>query len=143
MEKVEVYFDGQCGFCQAMSARLTKLDRHHRLVMRDYNDPDIAKTAAPRFTPADLAREMHVRLPDGTWRIGFAGWAAILRVLPGTSWLGAVLQFPPVAEIGRGLYRWFAPRRRVFSRILGLPAPCGSDGACRIPQAAQKPPVKT
>ena len=132
MEEIEVYFDGQCGFCRAMAARLSALDRKNRLIFRDYNDPAVAEQALPRFVPADLAREMHVRLPDGTWRIGFAAWAAILAALPRTYALGRLMQFPPVSEVGRLLYRWFAPRRRWFSKLLGLPAPCGPDGSCRI-----------
>lgn len=132
MDEVEVYFDGQCGFCRAMAARLAALDRNNRLVLCDYNDPGAAASAMPRFTPADLAREMHVRLPDTTWRIGFAAWAAILAALPRTRLLGRLMQFPLAAAVGRPLYRWFARRRLQISKLLGLPAPCEPGGACRI-----------
>jgi predicted DCC family thiol-disulfide oxidoreductase YuxK len=132
MEEVNVYFDGQCGFCRASSAKLLQLDRSHRLKMLDYNDPEVAATAEPRFRTEDLAREMHVRMPDGTWRIGFAAWAAVLSVLPATAWLGWLMKCPLVSEPGRVFYRWFASRRLQISRLLGLPAPCGPNGACRI-----------
>jgi len=130
--KLVVYWDGQCPFCSAIKQRFSALDTTHRLNFVDMNDPAVAETAAPRFTPAELTEEMRVKMPDGTWRTGFFAWAAVLRTLPLLRWLGILMQSWLLADIGPKAYRWTADHRYAISRLLRLPAPCAPDGSCRI-----------
>jgi len=133
MAALIVYYDGACPFCTESMHRIKRLDTDGRLHFVDLNLPQAAADAAPRFTPKDLADEMHLQLPDGTWRIGFYAWAAIISVLPRLAWVSNIMLLPPIAEIGRSAYRLFASRRYLVSKLLGMPAPCDATGACKIP----------
>jgi predicted DCC family thiol-disulfide oxidoreductase YuxK len=132
---ITIYWDGECAFCAALAERLGRFDTNRRLRLVDYRRPDIAATALPRFTFADLDAEMHALMPDGTWRIGYYAWSAALGRLPALSWLGWIMDWALFADIGPKIYRWIADRRLLISRIAGLPAPCGEGGSCRLPRA--------
>lgn len=129
---VTVYYDAACPFCVASMERVKRLDRAGRIEFVDLNTPEALAAAAPRFDAAALAEQMHVRMPNGTWRIGYEGWAHMMGALPGFAALAWLMKLPPVAQIGRPLYRWFAQRRYLVSKLLGLPAPCGTGAACPI-----------
>src|ERR1700737_2251156 len=107
--KVLVFMDGSCPLCQAVRARLEPLDKNARLQFLDYNDPAIAARAP--FPHERLDAEMHVRTPDGSWHVGFAGWAAVLRELPGLKWLGWLFRTFPFRWAGPSVYRWIARHR--------------------------------
>ncbi len=139
--KLQVYWDGQCPFCAAISSRLPFFDEHRRIELVDYNNPEVAATALPRFSFDDLNTEMHVAMPNGTWRIGYWGWSAVLAELPKFKWFARIMNLPIFADIGPKAYRWIADHRLVISKALGLPPPCDSTGACRIPSAPNKVPA--
>jgi predicted DCC family thiol-disulfide oxidoreductase YuxK len=122
--RLKIFTDGKCPTCRAARARVEPWDRNHRLEFLDYNEPVIAAQAP--FSRDELADEMHVLIPDGSWRVGFDGWAAILKELPAWRWLGAMGMIPPVRWIGRPFYRFFARHRY---RISGLASSC-PDGSC-------------
>jgi predicted DCC family thiol-disulfide oxidoreductase YuxK len=130
--KLEIYLDGSCAFCQWTRARIEPWDTHARLRFRDYNDPEIA--ASTPFSREELAREMHLRTPDGNWSAGFDAWVLILCALPGLAWLGTLLGVPPLRWLGPPAYRWIARRRLLLP---GVPPPCTIE-TCppprRIPQ---------
>jgi predicted DCC family thiol-disulfide oxidoreductase YuxK len=130
---ITVYWDGQCPFCAALAERLRQYDTEQALRLVDYHDASVAATALPRFSVADLDREMHASLSDGTWRIGYFAWAAVLIRLPRWRLLGHIMEAAIFADIGPKLYRWVAARRLTLSRLLGLPAPCTHASACRLP----------
>lgn len=125
--QLEIFLDGSCPFCRAIQARVEKFDTAGRLRFVDYNDPLIAARAP--FPRARLDEEMHVRTADGSWRVGYAGWVAVLRELPRLGWLGWLLGAPPIRWFGPAVYRWIARHRY---RIPGFPAPCHED-SCPIP----------
>ncbi len=127
-----IYWDGLCPMCGAIKARFEPFDSRRLLVFVDLNDPEVARTAAPRFTSSELADSMRVRMPNGTWRSGYFAWAAILSALPAWRWLGAIMGFWVFADIGPRVYAWVAGHRYEISRVLGLPRPCRVDDACRI-----------
>jgi predicted DCC family thiol-disulfide oxidoreductase YuxK len=117
--KLEIYLDGSCAFCQWSRARIEPWDTRGRLRFLDYNDPKLAGQAP--YTLEELASEMHVREPDGTWTAGFAAWLRILRVLPRLAWLGWMLGLPPLRWIGPSAYGWVARHRQLLP---GAPRPC-------------------
>lgn len=126
--KLEVFIDGSCAFCQAVRERVEKRDSRHRLEFMDYNDPVVA--ARTPFPREQLDAEMHVRKPDGTWAVGFGGWAAVLLELPRYKWLGWLFGAFPLQWIGPGIYRWVARHRY---RVPGFPPPCTNE-SCTMPQ---------
>jgi predicted DCC family thiol-disulfide oxidoreductase YuxK len=119
--KVEVYLDGSCPFCQWVRVHIEPWDSNSHLRFVDYNNPQIA--ASTPFSMEELAREMHLRMPDGTWSSGFEAWVRILRVLPALSWLGWLLGLPPLRWLGPPTYRWIARHRL---HLPGIPPPCTS-----------------
>ena len=131
-DEITVYWDGQCPFCSAMKERLAAFDTRRTLLFVDLNDPEIAATAAARFTRSELVDEMRVRMPDGTWRTGYFAWAAALRALPALAWFGTLMQLWVFADIGPKVYRWVANHRYLISQALRLPSPCNPNDACRI-----------
>jgi predicted DCC family thiol-disulfide oxidoreductase YuxK len=117
--KLEIYLDGSCGFCQWSRAQIEPWDTRGRLRFLDYNDPHLAEQAP--YTREELASEMHLREPDGTWSAGFAAWVRILRVLPGLAWLGWMLGLPPLRWVGPSVYGWVARHRQLLP---GAPESC-------------------
>jgi predicted DCC family thiol-disulfide oxidoreductase YuxK len=126
--RLEVYTDGQCPLCRWTRARVEPLDRGRRLEWLDYHDPGALARAAPH-THKQLGEQMHVRLPDGTWRRGYDAWLAVLAVLPGRRWLAAVLSAPPFAWLGPHAYKLIASRRY---QLFGVPPPCDDSGVCAV-----------
>ncbi len=127
-----IYWDAHCPFCSAVKSRMLKFDANRELNFVDMNDPAVASTALPRFSSADLNHEMHVLLPDGTWRTGYFAAAVILLRLPAWSFLGRLMSVWVFADIGPKLYRWVAEHRYGISTLLRLPTPCDASGSCRI-----------
>lgn len=117
--KLDIYMDGSCAFCQWARARMEPWDTRGRLRFVDYNDAEVA--ASTPYTLDELDREMHLRLPDGTWFAGFDAWVQILRVLPGLAWLGWLAGRPPLRWIGPSFYGWIARHRTMLP---GVPPPC-------------------
>ena len=128
--RIEVYTDGQCPLCQWSRARVEPHDRDGRLEWLDYHDPAALARAAPH-TPRQMADEMHVRLPDGSWHKGYWGWVEVLRVLPRWRWLTGLLSVWPFTRLGPALYKQIAKRRY---KIFGIPPPCDDAGVCSLHQ---------
>ena len=118
-------YDGECGMCRALVARLAVWDREHRIALVPFQD----EAAVARFgigLPA-LAAAMHLILPDGRVAAGADAVPELLRVLPGAKrWLRLVFAVPGVPRLARRVYRWVAERRRCVVR--GLPVGGGGGG---------------
>lgn len=131
-EFVTAYIDGQCPVCVAGVKKVEKFNSANALKFVDYHDPNWANEAAERFCPEDLEAEMRVHMPDGTWRTGYFGWAAILEQLPALRLAGRLMRFPLLYGIGPAAYRWIADHRQIISRILRPPPPCDENGICHL-----------
>lgn len=127
-----VYIDGKCPMCVAGALRFQKLDAAQRAHFVNLHDPQWAALAEARFPPSDLVGAMRVQLEDGSWRVGWFAWAAILQAAPLTTWLGRFMLWPVFYGVGPALYRLVAARRIAISRLLRLPPPCDENGVCRI-----------
>lgn len=128
--RIEVYTDGQCPLCRWSRERVEPFDRRGRIEWLDYHDPESMRRAAPH-TFEELAREMHVRRPDGGWSKGYFAWLDVIRVLPSWGWLAPVLALWPLTRLGPAFYRWLASRRYKF---FGIPPPCDASGVCSLHQ---------
>ncbi len=118
-------YDGECGLCRALVARLAAWDREHRIALVPFQD----EATVARFgigLPA-LAAAMHLVLPDGRVAAGADAVPELLRLLPGAKrWWRLVFAVPGVRPLARRVYRWVAERRRCVVR--GRPGGGGGDG---------------
>ena len=124
--KLDVFLDGSCSFCQWARSKVEPYDSAARLRFLDFNDPLVAAQAP--YSGSELAREMHVRMPDGSWAKGFDAWLAVLGALPKLSWIGRLAGLPPFRWFGPSLYRFIASHR--YS-LPGGPSHCATD-TCAI-----------
>jgi predicted DCC family thiol-disulfide oxidoreductase YuxK len=119
-----LFYDGDCGFCQASVDWLAARDRHQRLEFIPYQNPDNAtKFPGVDLTHADAG--VQVLLPNGQTDRDEGAIGLCLHEIPGWRWLGSILRAPvlrPVFHLG---YRWVARNRRWISRLIGREA-------CRI-----------
>ena len=132
MRRLLVFIDGQCPMCVAGAQKLQQFDRNDAIRVVDLHDPKWADHASERFTSADLFDLMRVQLPDGTWRSGYFAWGAVFEQIPALRAFGLLMRFPLLYGLGPAIYRWIADRRKIVSRLLGLPAPCDGSGTCII-----------
>jgi len=132
MPQLIVYIDGECPMCRAGADRIKGMDGRNAVRFVDLHDPQWTTRASDRFTHDDLMQEMRVQMPDGSWRVGYFGWAVIFERLPSLAWLGKIMLLPVFYGIGPAVYRWIADHRLQVSKVLGMPPPCDVDGVCRI-----------
>ncbi|MDR3709609.1 MAG: DUF393 domain-containing protein [Capsulimonadaceae bacterium] len=110
--KILVFYDASCALCMASRSLGLKLDPARVLHWIDSRDPLATLVAGNRFTTEDFSRRIHIRLPDGTWRIGYWAVAEMARRLPLPHWLSSFLSFPLMAEAGNRIYNFVADHRR-------------------------------
>lgn len=120
-EKNLLFYDGDCGLCQASVDWLQVRDTSSMVSFFPYQDPSVAE----KFPQIDLEhRDLGVQFltPGGQIFKDEQGIAACLRYIPGWKWLGGLIRFPlfrPFAHLG---YRLVAHNRAFISRFLGLQA---------------------
>jgi predicted DCC family thiol-disulfide oxidoreductase YuxK len=136
--RLVVYTDGSCPFCNWSRQQVERYDRERRIEFRDYNDPAVARETP--YNDAELAKQMHVRTPGEEWYAGFWAWLEVLKALPRWNWLGRVLGFAPFRWMGPSLYRLIARNRyrapNLILRWLGAPPPCPPEGVCPAPRSS-------
>lgn len=136
MSQLIVYIDGQCPLCVEGAIRARPFDPNGVLRFVDLHDEHWAEQVAERFTSKELFNQIHVLMPDSTWRSGYFAWGVILEQLPTFRPLGLLMRFPLFYGMGPTFYRWVADHRILVSRLLRMPPPCDENGACRIRQIA-------
>lgn len=114
-----VVYDGTCGLCRRTVAVLAGLDWGDRLVLRDFRRAETLLEHHPDIDPVAAERDMHVVTGSGT-TAGFEGYRRLVPRLPLLMPLTPVLGLPPVAWLGRRVYRFVADRR--------LRRGCGDEG---------------
>lgn len=109
-------YDGACGFCRWITARILRLDRRGRIAAIALDDPAIPGLL-PHLTQGERAASWHLVAPDGTVRSAGAAVPALLRLLPG----GALIAWLPAAapRTTDRLYRSLARRRGTLGVWLG------------------------
>lgn len=112
-DRIEVFYDGACPLCRASRRWAEERDPDGRLVFRDLEDP--AAAGCIPAVPGGPGDAMWVRLPGGETASGFAGWLAVLRVLPRWRCLARALGLPPLRWAGPRVYRFVAHHRHAFA----------------------------
>jgi predicted DCC family thiol-disulfide oxidoreductase YuxK len=110
-----VLYDGECGLCAWMLARLLAWDREELLAPCALQRPAAASLLA-ELTPEQRMGSWHLIAPDGTRRSGAAALAALLRLLPGGALAAPLLERTP--RLSERAYRFVAAHRAGLSRLL-------------------------
>jgi predicted DCC family thiol-disulfide oxidoreductase YuxK len=115
-DRWQLVYDGACGFCRWITARILRIDRRGRLAPIALADPAIPRILA-HLTPDERAASWHLVAPDGAVRSAGAAVPALLRLLPG----GRLIAWLPAAapRTTDRLYRWLARRRGTLGVWLG------------------------
>lgn len=129
MARIALFYDADCGFCQASVDWLVKRSLSGTFEVIAYQDekrmhryPMVDRTLADKGIQA-LGE-------DGKLWKKASATGFCLRYLPGWEWLGSLILFPlvhPFAALG---YALVARNRQAISRWMGL-------NACRVPGAKQ------
>src|SRR2546422_7905248 len=102
-ERPTLIYDGECGMCRALVARLAVWDREHRIALVPFQD----EAVVTRFgigLPA-LAAAMHLVLPDRRVSAGADAGPGVLRLVPGPKrWLRLVVSVPGGRALARRRY---------------------------------------
>jgi predicted DCC family thiol-disulfide oxidoreductase YuxK len=112
---VQVYFDGGCPVCSREIAFYRAQVKGEGFDWIDAASASDASLGEDLPRSAALAR-MHVRLADGRLVSGAAAFAALWRGVPGLSWLGRLLQIPPIGACAEIAYRVFLKVRPMWRR---------------------------
>lgn len=113
--RATVLYDADCGFCRWSLAKLLARDAERRLRPLSLQDPEADRLLGPM----EHGRKMHswhLVTPDGTLRSGGAALIAVLRLLPGGSFVAAPLAaFAPLTNLA---YRLVAENRFRLSPLI-------------------------
>lgn len=110
-----ILFDGRCGLCQTSMKILKALDWFSVLQFENFHDPAVRNRYAPGIDINALNRAIHLRLRDGTTRIGFYAFRRLCWSLPVLWILAPFLYLPGIPWIGEKTYAWIASHRTTHS----------------------------
>lgn len=105
-------YDDHCAFCRRWVRRVARLPFRRPISFLPLDDPT-APTVAGRPLEA-LRRAVHFVRPDGTVFSGAAAVRELLRYVPGSSPVVAVMGLPGVRQLLERVYGWIA---RVFGPV--------------------------
>lgn len=125
MDRLTLYYDGNCGFCRDEISRLRGWDSARHLGFADIAAPDFVPP--PGASMQALGTEMHAQTADGRLLVGVDSLLAAYTLV-GRGWMVAPLRVRCLRPLFAALYRGFARNRYRISGWLGRPA-C-VDGAC-------------
>ncbi len=110
--KTVVLYDGHCGLCLRSVFVLRTLDSLDRLKPVDFHEDTLRKKIAPKITLQALDKALHVKLPNGTFRMGFRAFRAISWSIPWLWVFAPFLYLPGAVFIGDRVYDRIAKRRK-------------------------------
>jgi predicted DCC family thiol-disulfide oxidoreductase YuxK len=106
-----VVYDGGCGMCARLVARLARWDRHGELEMLPSQQPGV-RERFPWIRARAFADSIQVvRVSDGTTWQGAAAVEQLLRVLPRGRWISWIFAIPFARSFAETVYRWVARNR--------------------------------
>ena len=117
MQKLTIYYDGQCPLCQAEIEFLKMRNRENLLAFVDLADPSLDEDKH-QISCSMALENIHGRLGDGRLLVGVAVFAEAYRRagLHTLSWLLSRRWSTPMLSIA---YRVFARYRRPISGLIG------------------------
>lgn len=126
-------FDGKCVLCQQTRRIVKALDWFNRVEFLDLHQWERVHERYPWLAYEQAMGEIHVIGGDQQIIGGFAGMRRLLRDLPLTLPLWALLHLPGMNWLGPKIYRYIARNRYAINRFFGVELdPCDND-VCKIP----------
>ncbi len=105
-------YDGRCGLCLSLVARLRRLDRDGLLEVKDLHDPQVP-LLHPEIDPRRASERMQLIRPEGGAPLeGYDAARWIAERLPGPRRWAFLGKLPGASWIGRRIYDRVARRRR-------------------------------
>jgi predicted DCC family thiol-disulfide oxidoreductase YuxK len=122
-----IFYDGHCRICARSRQTLQRIAP----ASADLRFVDIRHPASlarfPMINPAAVERQMFVLDPVGHLSGGYDALVSLIPALGAARWLAAILDWPPLRDLGRRAYQWIARNRY----RLGGSLSCDGD-ACRL-----------
>ena len=114
----KLYYDGDCGICQAIKRWMIRLDFFNKIDWIPYQSLDEPLSG---LTWEDFDRAVYLDTGNDAYYEGFYAFRMMtLKMLPLMP-LSPIMWFPGVSLVGTKFYTWFASNRYRFSRCK-LPA---------------------
>ncbi|MBA2482395.1 MAG: HTTM domain-containing protein [Planctomycetes bacterium] len=111
-DPVQIWYDGDCGFCKAMARLLETFLLIPAIASRPCQDD-------PTIHADMIAQDSWVVVgADGVRRYRFDGLVFVLAHSPWLGWLAHVLALGPITSLGTRAYRWIARHRSQAARLL-------------------------
>ena len=113
MGKMEMIYDGKCGFCVRSMAWLLAFDGLGQIKVRDFRT-----NPSPVVSNAKLEKALYLVLPDGGALPGFEAYRYVVPRVPGLWWLIPLFYVPVLSRLfGRPIYNWVAANRSRLSAM--------------------------
>lgn len=107
-------YDGNCTLCKQTKRFFQGLDQHAKVEwvsLQEYETENIHT-----FDAAELRKELHIILANGTVLKGYFAVRKLFVQLPLTMFLGWFMYIPFLSIIGQPIYRWVARNRHKWLR---------------------------
>lgn len=121
-----LFYDGDCGICQASRRAIERRQPREDVVYVDSTD-DRRMGEFPMIDASLTRRGAVVLGPAGEIRFGYDAVVQMLRLLPRWRVIAFFMQWPIIRQIGLCTYAWVARNRRRISGWLGMNQ-CRIDG---------------
>ncbi len=131
--RIDLVFDGACPLCRRTAAVVRALDWSRRIRLLNLLDWNVVSRLHPELDAERCRIDMHAVDEKNRVTAGFDAYRVLAWRLPLVIPFAALLYFPPVAALGRSLYRRVADSR---ARV-----PC-TDDVCAVPAAKAKAKAK-
>jgi predicted DCC family thiol-disulfide oxidoreductase YuxK len=116
LPRLTVLADGECPMCRRAARTLYALDWFDCLEFADASDDGERGRVAPGLDRDKALAEMYVVDANGRMAAGYDGYLALASSLP-VLWIPRLIgMIPPVASVGRAVYRHVAATRTRVGR---------------------------
>ena len=111
--KMEMIYDGKCGFCVRSMAWFLAFDGLGQIKIRDFRT-----NPSPVVSDAQLEKALYLVLPDGRALPGFEAYRYVVLRVPGLWWLIPFFYVPVLSRLfGHPIYNWIAANRSRLSAV--------------------------
>jgi predicted DCC family thiol-disulfide oxidoreductase YuxK len=112
MKQTIVFYDQGCPLCIGVTGWLSKLDHKQQFILEPYQQSEILKEF-PQIRPADCEKQIHIINEEGKLMRGADAMFEIWRKTGHwSSFLAAILRFPPFIWLARPAYTLIARYRK-------------------------------
>ncbi|NDJ60918.1 MAG: DUF393 domain-containing protein [Chloroflexi bacterium] len=124
-------YDGNCVICNQTKRVVTTLDWRDRVEFLDLHRWQEVHERFPQVDYDEAMGQIHVVTPRNEMFIGYFGTRRMLRELPLTFPVWALMQLPGMTWLGQRVYNFIARHRYRINKWMGVEI-CEGD-SCRLP----------